>query len=331
MSSAPLETLPLVAAARAYAASEQWDALRSLLATHEAALSGLPEVEMLRAEADLSLGQPQRSKGCLTSVVRSLERTRRTRLLRRALNLLGASHFALGELDEAEAAFERALALARAVGDDLLVARTMNNLGAIANIRGMREAALAMYQHCLVAYQRIGNPVGLAESFHNMAITYRDLTLLDRADECERRVLEFAREAGSARLMAMARTFRAELSLVRGDAPLAEAGAQIAAQEYAAISDHEGEADALRLIGAARAARGAIRDALEALDSAVAKAHACGSALIEAEALLARARVRVTLGHARKARDDARASLAIFTRLGAAEVAAVEHFLNSLQ
>lgn len=324
----------LLSGARALAARGDWEALRAWLAAAPARATGSAELTLLLAEAELRLGEPARARARLDDVIPALARVGDRPAHRRALNLLGAARFEIGDLegeDGAEEAFSLALELANADGDAVLMARATNNLGAIANIRGRRDAALAMYQLAVPAYQRIGSAVGLAESFHNMAITYRDARQMERADECERRAIEFAREAGSARLLAMARAGRAELSLLRGDARLADAGASRAAAEYGAIPDPVGEADALRLVGAARAALGDVREALRVLERAVRLAHEHGSALIEGEALRTRAELHLSVGEPSRARIDAEGARAIFIRLGAVgEREVVERLLASI-
>ncbi|MDQ3697708.1 MAG: tetratricopeptide repeat protein, partial [Gemmatimonadota bacterium] len=261
---APDDRDRLLDAARAHASAGEWSSLRSLLNGREETVSRRPELAFLLAEAELRLGDPRTAIPRLGAVLVSLERNGDNAALRRALNLLGAAYFETGDLASAEAAFGRALDLAHAERDDLLIARATNNLGAIANVHGEHERALAHYQLAVPAYQRLGNVLGLAESYHNMAITFRDARRYDSADEYERRAIEFAREGGSARLQAMAQVGRAELCLLRGDAHLADVGARRAALEYAAIPDPVGEADALRLAGAARLAAGASDDALVA-------------------------------------------------------------------
>ncbi|HEX6536795.1 MAG TPA: tetratricopeptide repeat protein [Gemmatimonadaceae bacterium] len=327
----PREDAELLSTARALAARGAWEEVRALLAAAQGPAPGSAEPALLLAEARLRLGEPAGALALLDQSIPALVRAGDRPAYRRAVNLQGAARFELGDLAGAEESFARALELGNVEGDALLVARATNNLGAIANIRGRREAALTLYQLAVPAYQRIGSAVGLAESYHNMAITYRDARQLERADEYESRAIEFAREAGSARLLAMARAGRAELSLLRGDARLADAGASMAAQEYGAIPDPVGEADALRLVGAARAARGEVENALRALDRALGLAHEHGSVLIEAEALRTRAELHRAVGRSAEARADADAARAIFDRLGADEERdAVERLLASL-
>jgi tetratricopeptide (TPR) repeat protein len=306
----------LLGAARAHAAVGAWGEVRALLEARRDDVRAVPEAALLLGEALLRTGQLREARAWLVESLDAVRRSTDRAALRRAVNLLGAAHFELGELDEAERAFAEALDLGRRDGDDVLVARATNNLGLIANVRGEHVHALTNYELAIPAYQRLGNVRGLAESYHNMAITYRDAGRLERADECEQRAVEFARAAASPRLVAMARTGRADISLQRGDARLAEAGARRAARDFAEVADPVGEANALRVVGVASLALERADDARAALDRAVALAREHGSALIEAEALRARAELEARTGADEAARRDAAAAAAIFERLG---------------
>ena len=318
MIAAPLHDEPH-RTARERAAAGAWAEVRELLYRDAAAARAHAELTVLQGEALLRTGHTREARAWLGEGLPRLDRAGDRAALRRGLNLAGAAAFELGELADAEALFGRALELARSDGDDLLSAQAMNNLGAIANMRGQRDAALALYQLAIPAYQRLGHPLGLAQSWHNTAITYRHLRQLERADECERRAMEFARDASSAGLTAMAQVGRAELYLERGDAPMAAAQARRAAREFAALPDPVREADALRLLGVASLAMDDLPGAREAVDRAVALAEAHGSALIAAESLKARAEVARRAGRLEDARRDARAAAEIFARLGMAD------------
>ena len=302
--------------ARACAARGDWAAVRAVLAPEGSVRAIQPEASVLLAEAALRLAEPRTARHILTDAVPLLEKRVGGALLRRAINLLGAACFELGELDEAGDAFDRVLQLATRDGDDLLTARATNNLGIIANIRGRRDAALALYRLAIPAYQRLGNTQGLAESFHNIAITYRDARQLELSDEYERRAIEFAREAGSRRLQAMARVRRAELSLLRGDARLAAAEADRAGRDAAEIREPVTEADALRLGGSARAELGEIDAAFGAFTRALELARTHGNALVEAESLGARARLHDRRGDTADARANASQAMVIYEKLG---------------
>lgn len=308
------ELLPTV---RRFAAAGDWESVRRLLRENEAAARAHPELATLRAESELRTGRAREAYQWLRAVLSEVSRSGDRAALRRATNQLGVAEFELGALDEAERVFGAALDLARADGDDLLVARATNNMGAIADVRGRRDEALLLYQLAIPAYQRLGHVAGLAESCHNMAISYRHLGQLGRSDEYEQRAIGYASDCSNAPLLALARLGRAEVSLQSGDARLAEVGAQLAAHEFAAIPDPIREADALRLLGAARVTLRKIADAAEALARALAIARDHGSALVEAETLRTRAELSVVSGDTDGAIRDATNAAMIFDRLGA--------------
>lgn len=308
-------------------AASAWGELRALLereAREDVALG------LVLAEAELRTGALAAARDRLAALVPALAFGDGA-TYRRAVNMLGAAHFELGQLAEAEAVFGEALSLANGAGDALTLARATNNLGMIANVRGQRTEALTRYRLAIPAYQRVGNPRGLAETNHNLAITFRDLGDLDTADRHERRAIEYAREAGDERLLAMCQVGRADLALRRGEARVAAAGAQVGATSYARLPDRLGEADALRLVGVARTALGEHALARTALDRAVELAEAGESLLIVAEAYEARARLAVDLGDLPAARREAALALARLRELGAVDdVVRVEAWVATL-
>lgn len=307
----------LLATARAHAATGDWDLVRRLLRTEVAVARQHPELVTLRGEAELRTGNPRDARSWLREMLPGVERSGDRAALRRAVNQVGVAEIELGALDDAEGTLGWALELGRRDGDDLLVARATNNLGAIANIRGQRGEALALYQLAIPAYQRLGHVIGLAESLHNMAISFRDLGQLEAADECERRAVDYARDAGAGPLVALAHLGRAELALRTGQADMAEAAARRAAGEFAELPDRIREADALRVVGAAAVAQNKTETAADAVERSLTLARALGSSLIEAEALHVRATLKHSIGDEPGARADAEAAIAIYDRLGA--------------
>src|SRR5262245_65722408 len=110
MTRTPGDADDLVSTARALAARSAWSELAAFVgAEMSAGESGAPndgvgpELTVLLAEAQLRLGQPAAVAGALARVIPVLREAgaRGRALLRRACNLSGAAHFALGRLDEA--------------------------------------------------------------------------------------------------------------------------------------------------------------------------------------------------------------------------------------
>ena len=309
----------LLQQARRHATAGEWsDALR-ILRDHGDASRGHPELATMRADAELRTGHPREARQWLTDALVSIERSGDRGALRKAVNQLGVAEVELGALDAAERVFARALELARVDGDDLLVAHATNNMGAIANIRGNRDEALALYQLAIPAYQRLGNVAGLAQTLHNVALSFRHLGQLERATEYEQRAIGYATECANGPLVALAWRGRAEVSLLAGDPRLAEVGAMRAASQFATVPDRIREADALRVVGAARLTLGRLDDAEAALERALTLAREHGSRLVEGETLRVRAECLVARGNADEARREIATAIGLFTDLGADE------------
>lgn len=313
----PLLDDPVLQQARARAVAGAWPDVAELLEHRSSPATERPERVTLYAEALMRCGAPQRASECLEHALPALAHSAHRTAHRTALNLLGAARFAIGALDEAQAAWDRALELGEQAHDSLLVARATNNLGAIASLRGSWHDALYLYQLAVPLYQRLGDLRGLAETFHNLAIVYRDLGDLGPADEYERRAIHFAQQAGAQRLVSMARVGRAELALRRADHPLAAVSALAAGAASRDSGDRATQADAWRCAGEAYIVLGRHEEARHLLDEAIALADSAGEALIQAEAELASARLSGHAGDRARARGEAARAAAGFRRLGA--------------
>jgi tetratricopeptide (TPR) repeat protein len=303
-------------AAREHARAGRWGEVLNVLGV---ASDGTPEPEQvaLVGEALLRTARPREAEAWLRRRLPDVERGGDWVTRRRAMNLWGAAQFELGQLEGAELAFKRAVELGEQEDDPLIVARAINNLGQIANVRGRRVDALVLYKLAVPAYQRLGNVRGLAESYHNMAISYRDLGDLTLADECEQHAIEFARQVPAARLAALARIGRAELALRRGDHAVARVAALRGATECLGLGDPAGTADGLRVLGLACIAAGAFADASAALERATGFAARHANPLLEGETFRARAQLAAAQGKAGEAKAHAQTALALFAQAGA--------------
>jgi tetratricopeptide (TPR) repeat protein len=307
---------PALVRARAHARDGAWGEVLHLLAN---VADGRPEPEevTLVGEALLRTARPREAAQWLRRALPDVEASGDWIARRRAVNLFGVALFELGQLDDAEVTFRRALELGEQEDDALLIARATNNLAQIANVRGQRVDALMLYQLALPVYQRLGHTRGLAESYHNMAISWRDLGELERADDCERRAIEFARTVPLARLAAVARIGRAEIALRRGDTAVARAAALRGATECLGLGDPAGAADGLRVLGLACIAAGRFDDASAALERASGFSTHHANPVLEAETLRARAQLAAARGSIADARRHAQDALTLFAGAGA--------------
>ena len=310
---------------RVLARSGAWTEVVSLLEPALAMLVRSGELCLLYAEALLRVGRERQAcewlRGAIPILVDAGDRVNHPR----ALNLLGAAAFALGELTEASEAFTTALEMASQQEDFLLLARATNNLGMIANLRGEHDTALGHYRLAIPTYQRLGQRRGLAESFHNIAITCRDMGALEEADEYECRAIEYSAQGVAPRVAAMGLIGRAEIALRRGDPQFARGTAERAASELQRLHDPLNEADAHRLSGTAANALARFDEAEAAFDRALSIARARGHVLVEAETLRDRAMSLLGQGLHHRAHRDATAAMEVYSRLGAsAEVVALQ-------
>ena len=312
-------TETLLQRARRHVTAGEWGDALQILREHGDVARAHPELATMRADAELRTGHPREARQWLTQTLPLIARSGDRAALRKAVNQLGVTEIELGALDAAERVFGQALELARIDGDDLLVAHATNNMGAIANIRGRRDEALAVYQLAIPAYQRLGNVAGLAQSLHNMAISFRHLGQLERASEYEHRAIGYATECANGPLLALAWLERAELSLQSGDGALAEVGAQRAAAQFAKVPDPIREADALRVVGAARLTLDRVIDARSALERGLRLAREHGSRLVEGETQRVLAECFVRLGDREAARSELATAIGLFEVLGAEE------------
>ncbi len=322
---------PILLSARAAAAAGAWGVVRATLERDEAGTSASGARAVLLADAYLWTGDPQSATTWLGRAVPLLERTGDRPTLRRALNMQGAAAFSLGTLDVAADRFGEALARARRDDDALLTARATNNLGAIAALRGDADKAIASYQLAMPAYQRLGHARGLAESSHNLGIAYRIRGELTPADEAERRAIEFAVEAGDARLAAMAQAGRADIALRRSDPAWAHATLLRAIAVFSGLPDYLLEADALWMLADACDQLEDRASADAAIERSLLLARAHGHRLQAAQALQMRAQIELRRSEPALARISATDALEVFRDVGSiSSVEDLSEFLAQL-
>jgi len=221
---APNAEPDLIASLRALLSAGQYrEVVTGWLAAPEAE-ARRSEALLLAATASMRLGDVARA-GKLAGDAAEAFRLRADQDGRlRAVNLLGAVAFERGELDEAASRFETARSLARQLDDTLFEAHAANNLASVAHLRGDPAVALSLYRVALLAYQRLGDRRGTAQTYHNLGLTFRELSAWADADEATVQALRHARMVEDEALAAIAVTGRAELDLARGALDVASRG-----------------------------------------------------------------------------------------------------------
>ncbi|MDH3456872.1 MAG: hypothetical protein OER90_08525 [Gemmatimonadota bacterium] len=223
---------------------EAWSRLTRL----DTPIQASPEGRLLGAMASWRLGEYARSRSAALEARDAFRAKGDTDGEMRAENVAAAGAFAIGNLHVAELGFRRALELADALGDDLMIARCANNLGNIAYYRADTQNALSFYRLAMANFERLGFSTGIAEAWLNSAIVLQDAGELDASREAGERAIEAAELSGDERILGQALAARGETDAALGELHVARALAE-RARSLAASHDHVvGEADALRIL-----------------------------------------------------------------------------------
>jgi tetratricopeptide (TPR) repeat protein len=264
-----------------------------------------PDAQLLAATAATRLAELDLAEELAGEAVRRFAQRGDFDGRMRALNLLGVIGFERGRLAEAEQRLTEALSLAFRLEDSLVAAHASNNLASVLHLRGRPEEALGLYRGALLSYQRLGNRRGAAETYHNLGLTYRQLSDWGEAESAVTQAVRHADSVGEPLLMALTSGGRAELRIEQGDAELALSELDRAARMAQLAGDVIGlaELDRIRAVAAWRRKR--YEEAAELAERARRTAAAHRVALLEAEcaalaALAARALGRTDLAEARR-------------------------------
>jgi putative nucleotidyltransferase with HDIG domain len=199
-----------------------------------------------------------------------------------ALNVEAGLAFESGRIAEARAIYSQALQLGG--HHQGLRARIEQNLGILANIQGDLEAAEAHYQRSLSAYVALGDDGGRGLVLHNLAMLHADREQWDDADALFRESARLAAACGDQHLAALCALNHSEVHFARGDFERARQGAEAALAAFEQQGAKLDKADAYRVIGMAYRETGRFELAEARLRAAREMAALTGSTLSEAEA-----------------------------------------------
>ncbi|MGE0812655.1 MAG: CHAT domain-containing protein [Vicinamibacterales bacterium] len=234
------------------------------------------------------------------------------------LTLLGAANRALGDLDDAVAAYRQSLADVRLAGNRIGEYQALGNLGNLYTMLGDYERALASHRESLSAATAARYVVGVATAHRNIAEVLAALDRPQQADEQLQLALDRFRAVKSVDRLTDALVQRADLelrSLRRPD--LAAAAADEALALARSTGNRGDEAGALMVLGGVASLRGEDHAARERYDAALAIARQTRAPEIEYDALVGRAAAARAGGRAAAAIDDYRAAIDISRTLRA--------------
>lgn len=233
------------------------------------------------------------------------------------LNVLGSVAFERGLLDEAEEHYGQALRIAGRCSSDEVTARAANNLASIKHLRGDQAGSRDLYATALLAYARLGDESGKAESYHNLAITFREAGALAEAARADQAALACSSTPEATGILALIHSSLAETALLGGDPATALAQLDKGEFEVWTGRDPLASAELDRVRAAYLASVGEPGRALEAVDRAAATADRLGNPLLQAECAAMAARVLRQLGREAEAAPKTETAAGLFRSLGA--------------
>ena len=111
-------------------------------------------------------------------------------------NQLGRLLLRVGELGEAEAAYQSALSIGETTRDPATIAVAYGNLGIIYKTRGDLDQAEAMHRKALALNEELGRKQGMASNYGNLGIVYKTRGDLEEAEAMYRKALALNEELG---------------------------------------------------------------------------------------------------------------------------------------
>ena len=298
---------------------------REVLETYEAASDQLrqrPDAQLLAATAATRLGQFSLGVSLAEGALERFRSRADSDGRMRAMNLLGVIAFEHGRPQDAERAFGEVLELARLMNDSLMTAHASNNLASVADLRSKPDVALTLYRSALLAYQRLGDRRGTAQTYHNLGVTFRQLSEWQDAERAALEAVRHAEQVGESSLVALVVAGRAETHVELGEFELASRELDRGLALARDAGDPVGAAEVGRVRALLALARGAYALALEEAQAAGETARAHHVLQLEAECAAAAAIALHRLGREEESLERRARAEEVFERLGAVRLLA---------
>jgi serine/threonine protein kinase/predicted ATPase len=193
----------------------------------------------------------------------------------------------LGRHAESRHVLERALALAREIGDRSIVGRVLGHVGYLAQVNGRLTEALAAFREGLAEAEAAGDRRTQGMSLASVATALASLGQLDEAAEVYDQALAIDDEVGNRYAAAAALASRAELYRARGRPEAARADLERALTVYREFGERRHEGLALLDLGVILAEEGEFAEARARLELALERYREFGSRPFQARVLLA--------------------------------------------
>ena len=186
---------------------------------------------------------------CAEAAVATAEASADRSALGHALNVLGAVHWRLGNLDEAERIFHDALARGTNADDPRLHVDVTTNLGSLARIRGDVRGALRFYHEALAHGRRHSLLDNIVGTLNNLGIVNLELGRHDEAEAAFTEALTIANALGGVSMRIQLEVNMALLETERRDYGQARRRCDHAMELAAHIGDTRANGEAQKVYG----------------------------------------------------------------------------------
>ena len=139
-----------------------------------------------------------------------------------AINMTGQIHALRGELEKAQAAYERILELANSADEATWKAAAYGNLGNVYRTRCELDKAEEMHLKSLAIEKQLGRKEGMASDYGNLGVVYETRWELDKAEEMYNKSLELNEQLGRKEGMASVYGNLGNIFLTRDELDTAE-------------------------------------------------------------------------------------------------------------
>jgi tetratricopeptide (TPR) repeat protein len=190
-----------------------------------------------------------------------------------------------GRFDESDADLERALELARSLGDRSIEGRVLAHVAACAQARGHHEAAIARLEEALRATREARDKRSEGMVLAALAKSFGEVGRLDEATRAFDEAMRIHREVGNRYAAAFVATSRAEVSRAKGHLESARLDLERGIAEYDRFGERRHEGIALTELAVVLQEQGKPDEARRACDRAVECHRVFGSRLLEGHAV----------------------------------------------
>lgn len=234
-----------------------------------------------------------------------------------AVNLMGLANMQRGDLESAEALFNRVQALAEVAQDAPLEAMVAQNLGIVSSMRGNLDAALEHYQRSLSLYSTLGLADYVGPVVNNIAMTYASLERWSDAEAAFDLAAVETRKSGNTAALLMIEVNKVDMFLNRGDVAQASTLSQQVLVDSRATGDQRAIAGISKHLGAIARLRGDYDESERWLEEAYANAMKREDLFLAAETAREQAELYEAMGRNRETLRALGLSHRLFAKLKA--------------